>query len=50
MMEARVMRSRGLRLLNLLIIPFSLCSARLQVFTICLIFAVRRLETSSCLG
>jgi ferrous iron transport protein B len=32
MMGTRVMRSRGLRLLTLLIIPFSLCSARLQVF------------------
>ena len=28
----RVMRSRGLRLLSMLIIPFSLCSARLNVF------------------
>ncbi len=28
----RVMRSRGLRLLTMLIIPFSLCSARLNVF------------------
>ncbi|MBZ4193917.1 MAG: ferrous iron transport protein B [Candidatus Contendobacter sp.] len=32
MMGTRVIRSRGLRLLTLLIIPFSLCSARLQVF------------------
>ena len=28
----RVMRSRALRLLTMLVIPFSLCSARLQVF------------------
>ncbi len=28
----RVMRSRGLRLLSMLVIPFSLCSARLNVF------------------
>lgn len=28
----RVMRSRGMRLLAMLVIPFSLCSARLQVF------------------
>ena len=28
----RVMRSRALRLLTMLIVPFSLCSARLQVF------------------
>ena len=28
----RVMRDRGLRLLSILIIPFSLCSARLNVF------------------
>ncbi len=32
MMGTRVMRSRPLRLLTMLIIPFSLCSARLQVF------------------
>ena len=32
LMGTRVMRSRPLRLLNMLIIPFSLCSARLQVF------------------
>ncbi len=32
LMGTRVMRSRGLRLLTMLIIPFSLCSARLQVF------------------
>jgi ferrous iron transport protein B len=32
LMGTRIMRSRGLRLLTMLIIPFSLCSARLQVF------------------
>lgn len=32
LMGTRVMRSRALRLLTMLIIPFSLCSARLQVF------------------
>jgi len=32
LMGTRVMRSRGLRLLTMLIVPFSLCSARLQVF------------------
>ena len=32
LMGTRVIRSRGLRLLTLLTIPFSLCSARLQVF------------------
>lgn len=32
LMGTRVMRSRGLRLLTMLIIPFSLCSARMQVF------------------
>ncbi len=32
LMGTRVMRSRGLRLLTMMIIPFSLCSARLQVF------------------
>ena len=32
MMGTRVMRSRSLRLLSMLVIPFSLCSARLQVF------------------
>ncbi len=32
LMGTRVMRSRGMRLLTMLIIPFSLCSARLQVF------------------
>ena len=31
-MGTRIMRSRGLRLLTMLIVPFSLCSARLQVF------------------
>lgn len=31
-MGTRVMRDRGLRLLSMLIIPFSLCSARLNVF------------------
>ncbi|MGA1623159.1 MAG: ferrous iron transport protein B [Synechocystis sp.] len=31
-MGTRVLRSRGMRLLAMLIIPFSLCSARLQVF------------------
>ena len=32
LMGTRVLRSRGLRLLSMLTIPFSLCSARLQVF------------------
>src|SRR5512139_2155767 len=32
LMGTRVMRSRGSRLLSMLVIPFSLCSARLQVF------------------
>lgn len=32
LMGTRVMRSRAMRLLTMLIIPFSLCSARLQVF------------------
>jgi ferrous iron transport protein B len=32
LMGTRVMRSRGLRLLTMMVIPFSLCSARLQVF------------------
>jgi ferrous iron transport protein B len=31
-MGTRVMRSRALRLLSMLVVPFSLCSARLQVF------------------
>ncbi|MCG2635241.1 MAG: ferrous iron transport protein B [Gammaproteobacteria bacterium] len=32
LMGTRIMGARGLRLLTMLIIPFSLCSARLQVF------------------
>jgi len=32
LMGTRVMRSRAMRLLTMLVIPFSLCSARLQVF------------------
>jgi ferrous iron transport protein B len=32
LMGTRVIRSRGQRLLSMLVIPFSLCSARLQVF------------------
>jgi ferrous iron transport protein B len=32
LMGTRVMRTRALRLLTMLVIPFSLCSARLQVF------------------
>ncbi|RMH65603.1 ferrous iron transport protein B [Thermosynechococcus sp. OHK43] len=32
LMATRIIRSPGLRLLTMLIIPFSLCSARLQVF------------------
>ena len=32
LMGTRTMRSRGLRLLTMLVIPFSLCRARLQVF------------------
>ncbi len=32
LMGTRIMRSPGLRLLTMLVIPFSLCSARLQVF------------------
>ncbi len=32
LMGTRVIRSRGLRWLTMLVIPFSLCSARLQVF------------------
>ena len=43
LMGTRVMRSRGLRLLTLLIIPFSLCSARLQVF----VFLTTALFTAS---
>ena len=43
LMGTRVMRSRSLRLLTMLVIPFSLCSARLQVF----IFITAALFTSS---
>lgn len=32
LLGTRVMRSKGLRLLSMLVIPFSLCSARLNVF------------------
>ena len=32
LMGTRVIRSRGLRLLTMMVIPFSLCSARMQVF------------------
>lgn len=32
LMGTRIMRSRGMRLLTMLVIPLSLCSARLQVF------------------
>jgi ferrous iron transport protein B len=32
LMGTRIMRSRALRLLTMLVIPFALCSARLQVF------------------
>jgi ferrous iron transport protein B len=32
LMGTRIMRSRSLRLLTMLVIPFALCSARLQVF------------------
>ena len=32
LMGTRVMRSKGMRLLTMLTIPFSLCSARLQIF------------------
>lgn len=32
LMGTRILRSRSLRLLTMLIIPFSVCSARLQVF------------------
>ncbi|WP_137718745.1 ferrous iron transport protein B [Methylobacillus flagellatus] len=32
LMGTRVMRSRGMRLLTMMVIPLSLCSARLQVF------------------
>jgi ferrous iron transport protein B len=41
LMGTRVMRSRPLRLLSMLVIPFALCSARLQVF----IFIVTALFT-----
>ena len=43
LMGTRVMRSRPLRLLTMLVIPFSLCSARLQVFVflIAALFAPR---------
>jgi len=43
LMGTRVMRSRALRLLTMLVIPFSLCSARLQVF----IFITAALFTSA---
>jgi ferrous iron transport protein B len=44
LMGTRVMRSRSLRLLTMLVIPFALCSARLQVFVFILaaIFPDRR--------
>ena len=43
LMGTRVIRSRGLRLLTMLVIPFSLCSARMQVF----VFFIAALFTSS---
>jgi ferrous iron transport protein B len=43
LMGTRVMRSRALRLLTMMVIPFSLCSARLQVF----IFIAAALFTAS---
>lgn len=43
LMATRTMRSRGLRLLTMLVIPFSLCSARLQVF----VFMTTALFTAS---
>jgi ferrous iron transport protein B len=43
LMGTRVMRSRALRLLSMLVIPFSLCSARLQVF----LFIISALFTTS---
>ncbi len=43
LMGTRVMRSRALRWLSMLVIPFSLCSARLQVF----IFIITALFTAS---
>lgn len=42
LMGTRVMRSRPMRLLTMLVIPFSLCSARLQVF----IFIIAALFTA----
>lgn len=42
LMGTRVMRSRPMRLLTMLVIPFSLCSARLQVF----IFMIAALFTA----
>ena len=44
LMGTRVMRSRSLRLLTILVVPFSLCSARLQVFVFILaaVFPDRR--------
>ncbi|MBM3350899.1 MAG: ferrous iron transport protein B [Betaproteobacteria bacterium] len=42
LMGTRVMRSRAMRLLTMLVIPFSLCSARLQVF----IFMIAALFTA----
>ncbi|OIR00417.1 ferrous iron transport protein B [mine drainage metagenome] len=43
LMGTRIMRSRPLRLLSMLLIPLSLCSARLQVF----LFIIAALFTSS---
>jgi ferrous iron transport protein B len=43
LMGTRVMRSRALRWLSMLVIPFSLCSARLQVF----VFITTALFTAS---
>lgn len=42
LMGTRIMRSRPMRLLTMLVIPFSLCSARLQVF----IFMITALFTA----
>lgn len=42
LMGTRIMRSRPMRLLTMLVIPFSLCSARLQVF----IFIIAALFTA----
>jgi ferrous iron transport protein B len=39
LMATRVMRNRAARLLSMLVIPFSLCSARLQVFLTTAIFS-----------